>query len=453
MKYKISIAIMILCLTACNEDFIDLAPITFANENRFYQTDADFEAAAVGLYAAFKDSRGEGAGTLLPFRMEYRADNLAWDNLIYLELSENLLGPDTGNLFWIMYRTLIFPSNNILEKIEEAGDIITPSVKNTVSGEALFFRGYAYYWMNLGLGSVPKITESITPQEALEIGLSPADEILAQAITDLATAAALLPESAEVFGKLDKYDAMAFQAKALMQLNDWSAALPILRDVFENSGHSLEPVWIDMWTLEAEKTSPEFMFQAIFSELADNNPFAQQLLYIEGDNTTQEVFRYKEGLFDSFEPGDIRRDETLGFDSNGIAQNNKYDFGRVNNLWTHDIQVLRFTDVQLLYAEAISMAAGTVQQQSLDLINETRNRAGLADLTLAEVPDIDAFVEAILAERRAEFVFEGQRYPDLKRHGLLVEKLNAIGYSFDDSYLTLPIPQSEKDKVPNGLYD
>ena len=107
----------------------------------------------------------------------------------------------------------------------------------------------------------------------------------------------------------------------------------------------------------------------------------------------------------------------------------------------------------MLYAEAISLAAGSVQQQSLDLINEIRTRAGLGNIEMADVPNMNTFIEVVLAERRAEFVFEGKRYADLKRHNLLVQNLNAIGYNFDDSYNYLPIPQSEKDKVPDGLYD
>ena len=145
--------------------------------------------------------------------------------------------------------------------------------------------------------------------------------------------------------------------------------------------------------------------------------------------------------------------ETLGFDIDGIAENRKYDFGKIGNLWTMDIQVLRFSEIQLLYAEAISLAAGSVQQQSLDLINEIRTRAGLGNIEMADVPNMNTFIEVVLAERRAEFVFEGKRYADLKRHNLLVQNLNAIGYNFDDSYNYLPIPQSEKDKVPDGLYD
>lgn len=441
------LGLLILCISSCSDDFIELNPITNASEPDFYKTDADFEAAIVSMYGALKEPASN-----MPFSMEYRADNLTFNSYDYSELAKNILGPNIGNFFWRMYSSLIFPANNIIEKLS-AVDGISTSVENTVTGEALFFRGYAYYWMNLGLGRVPKIIQVITSDEANEIGLSSADEIMTQAIEDFTTAASLLPQTASVFGRLDKYDALAFQAKALMQMNNWSEALPLLQDIYNNSGHELEPVWIDMWTSEAEKTSKEFMFQLIYSELDDANSFAQQLLYIEGDNSTQEVYYYKPGLWDSFEAGDIRRDETLGFDSGGIAMNNKYNFGKVNNIWTFDYQILRFTDIQLLYAEALSMVAGSVQQQSLDLMNETRNRAGLIDIIMTDVPDMDAFVEAILAERRAEFVFEGKRYVDLKRHNKLLEKLSDIGLNFGADYLTLPIPQTEKDRVPEGLYD
>ncbi|WP_223551872.1 RagB/SusD family nutrient uptake outer membrane protein [Aestuariivivens sp. NBU2969] len=441
------ITLMFFGTFSCSDDFVDLAPITYANEADFYKTDGDFEAAIVSVYNGFKSP-----ATQIPFNMEYRADNLKFSNYTYQELSTNVLGANTGSFLWGMYSSLIYPTNNILDRLEVT-EGITSSVKDVVSGEALFFRGYAYYWLTLGFGRVPIVTSVITSDEALELGLSSEDEVLAQAVADFQKAASLLPATSSVFGKLDKYDAMAFQAKALMLQNNWSAAVPVLQEIYNNSGHQLEPVWTDMWTTAAEKTSKEFMFQVIYSELANNNSFAQQLLYIRGDNTTQEVFMYKPGLFESFEDGDIRRDETLGFDIDGIAENRKYDFGKVGNIWTQDIQVLRFTEIQLLYAEAISMAAGSVQQQSLDLINEIRNRAGLGDLVMADVPNMNAFIEAVLAERRAEFVFEGKRYADLKRHNLLVSKLNAIGYSFDDSYNYLPIPQNEKDKVPDGLYD
>lgn len=307
--------------------------------------------------------------------------------------------------------------------------------------------------MNLMFGGVPLVTSQITTEESLKLPRSTEQEVWIQAASDFERAATLLPSSPSVFGKIDKYDAMAFLARVNLQQNNWNNAVTVLGDIYNNSGHELEPVWTDMWTLEAEKTSKEYMLSSIWSNFFPNNFYAQAWLYKVEDLTAQGYFLYKPGLYSSFEVGDIRRDATVGFASDGRPENNKYDFGFIGTNWTMDIVVLRFSDIVLMYAEALSMANNSVQQQSFDLMNDIRSRAGLTDLTATEIPDMDAFVEAILAERRVEFLWEGTRYADLKRHNALLRKLNDIGYVFDESYLTIPVPQSEIDKVAPGLYD
>lgn len=430
---------------SCSDKFLELTPIDSASVANFYKTESDFEAAIIGSYSNWRLATDRP-----PMETEYRSDNLYFTAYYGYELSSNDLTPNIGLDWWNLFQQLVYPSNIILDKIEKA-EGINPLSKDRIKGEALFFRGYAYYWMNLVFGGVPIVTSQISAEEALNIPRSTEDATWVQAASDFETAAGLLPPTPSTFGRIDKYDAMGFLAKVYLQQKKWDKALPILKNIYDNSGHALETVWTNMWDIKAEKTTKEFMLTSIGSDLFPNNDFAQQYLRIDGDGSTQGVFKYKKGLLSSFQPNDIRRDATLGVTPLGFDQNNKYDYGKVGNNWTLDIVVLRFTDIVLMYAEALTMAAGTVQQQSLDLINKTRNRAGLLNLTMGDVPNLDAFVEAILAERRAEFVFEGTRYADLKRHNKLLSKLSAIGYNFNESYLLLPIPQTEMDKMPNVL--
>src|SRR5690606_40475515 len=49
----------------------------------------------------------------------------------------------------------------------------------------------------------------------------------------------------------------------------------------------------------------------------------------------------------------------------------------------NDVPVIRYADILLSRAEALNELNGPTQE-ALDLINEVRNRAGLADLTLAD---------------------------------------------------------------------
>jgi hypothetical protein len=439
--------IMALLIGACSETFLELPPKNSGTVDQFYTNEADFETAIAGVYNGF-------SGTIIGIKNmeEYRSDNLFHTAYIYQELSENQFGLSTTAPWWNLYTTIVFPTNTILERIDDVE--MDTDVKNRIKGEAYFLRGFAYYTMNLWFGGVPMVTSTLTIEESYTLGRSTEDEIWDFVESDLLQAVALLNPSTEI-GRADKYDAETFLAKAYTQRQKWSDAKTALKDVWENSGASLETNFTDMWTMDAEKTSNEYMLSVILSDAEPNNNWAQQFLYIE-KVAGQGNFSYKPGYYESFEAGDIRRDETLGFSPTELEpENRKYDFGYdvVNKRFVGDIIVLRFADVQLLYAEAISMAAGSAQQQSLDLINETRNRAGLTSLTLADVPSLDAFVEASLAERRSELAWEGHRYTDLKRHGKLVEKVNNVGpeYDFDATYNYIPLPQSEIDKVGEDI--
>lgn len=444
LLYKGIILILFIgILNGCNEGFLELSPKTTLTIDQFYKTEADFETAILGIYGNWATQTDREM-----MLTEFRADNLTNSQYLFQEFSIDQFGPNTTEIIWFFYQKFVHPANVIITEIEDAE--IDEGVKNRIKGEALFFRGYGYYYLNLWFGGVPLVLQPLTIEESYQLGRSSESEIWELVQEDLDIAVSLLPPTANQLGRLNKYIAESFLAKAYMQQQKWGEAKMVLADVFQNSGAELEPVWTDMWSLEAEKTTKEFMWTSIWSPAAPNTDFGTQFLYIDGE--TQGNFEYEIGLYESFEEGDIRRDETLGF-LNGKYENRKYDYGwdYAVKAFVADIVVLRFTDIQLLYAEAISMSAGSPQQESLNLINEVRNRAGLGDLTMSDVPTLNDFVEAVLAERRAEFVFEYQRYDDLKRHNKLVEKLNSIGYNFDESFNVIPIPQSEIDKMQGVL--
>jgi starch-binding outer membrane protein, SusD/RagB family len=446
---KIFTYTLISCLAmtslSCGDKFLEIAPVDRANVANFYKNESDFEAAVVGLYSNWRV-----ATVRPPMFTEYRADNLTNDRFYGYELATNDLTPNIASVYWNMYGTLVYPANLILDKIDQVSGINEQAARR-MKGEALFMRGYAYYWMNLVLGGVPIVTTEITANEALVKARATEQETWQQITADFTQAASLLPQRPSTFGRIDQFDAKAFLAKTYLQQQRWAEAVPVLADIYANSGHILEPVWTNMWNLPGQKNSRELMLTSIWSDLIPNNDFAQQFLRIDGDPTTQGVFIYKPGLLNSFETNDLRKNASVGVTPLGFDQNRKYQFGKVLNNWTMDVVVLRFTDIVLMYAEALTMAAGSVQQQSIDLLNLTRKRAGLPERTMADFPNQNAFVEAILAERRAEFIFESSRFADLKRHGKLLEKLANIGFNFSENYKFLPIPQSEIDKMPNVL--
>ena len=446
--YRTVLLLFAISLGACSEEFLDLPPQSNGTVGQFYSNQADFETAVVGLYSGFK-----GAIIELQMLEEYRGDNLTNIQYWYLELAENQFGPNTTSMFWDLYTELVYPANIILDRIDEV--TMDDAARDRIKGQTYFFRGFAYYTLNLWFGGVPSVTAPLGVDESYSLGRSTEAEIWALVESDFSQAVSLLDPSVEI-GRVDKFDAETYLAKALMQQQKWGLAEAALADVFNNSGAALETNWNNLWTMDAEKNSQEYMLSVILSPVAPANNWAQQFLFMENTPGLQGNFLYKPGYYESFEAGDIRRDETLGFTPNQLKEENrKYDFGYDLNEFRFigDLIVLRFADVQLLYAEAISMNANSTQQKSLDLMNETRNRAGLAPLTLADVPTLEDFITAILAERRAELAFEGHRYSDLKRQNRLVKYVNAMGgvYNFDGTYNYVPIPLQEIEKVGSDI--
>lgn len=440
---SITYALLVLFLIGCSEDFLELKPVTNLTMDQFYKTKADYETAITGVYAGWAEM------TVRPMMMaELRSDNMAGNNLLYAEFTTNSFSLNGSNVLWgPFYRDVINPASIIISTIDAVE--MDAATKNRIKGEALFFRGWSYFWMNLWFEGVPLVVKPLSIEESFQLGRSTPEQTWAQVEKDLKEAVSLLPSTKANYGRVNKFDAEAFLAKAYMQQKKWPDAKTALTDVFTNSGRSLQPKWTDLWSISGQQSSPELMLASIWNDNFPDDDMGQYTPLVSGG------FRFvdaKSGLLESFEAGDIRKNESVGVTS-GQTWNYKYDFGYKVGVagFISDVVILRFTDVQLLYAEALTMAAGSVQQQSLDLINQVRKRAGLEDILMSNVPTMDSFTNRLLAERRSEFVWECQRYVDLKRYGKLVEKVNATGRSFTENYNRIPIPQSEIDKMSGVL--
>lgn len=148
-------------------------------------------------------------------------------------------------------------------------------------------------------------------------------------------------------------------------------------------------------------------------------------------------------------------------DANQIADNN---LSNVN--W----YVLRYADVMLLYAEALSESESSVPAAAVEAVNKVRRRGyGLDMETPSETADLPAgmtleeFRQAVRDERSYELAFEGHRRQDLVRWGIYYEAIRDtylaaatwheaapqyfIGaqYTIKGKNELLPIPQHDVD--------
>jgi hypothetical protein len=117
---------------------------------------------------------------------------------------------------------------------------------------------------------------------------------------------------------------------------------------------------------------------------------------------------------------------------------------------TDNSPIMRTSEIYLTRAEALAETNG-VNQESINLVNPIRARAGLPAWNVGDFSSGSELVTAILDERRKELCFEGHRRMDMLRKG---QNLRSSGENFElaafgQPKTILPIPQREIDLNPN----
>ncbi|PWJ56899.1 SusD-like starch-binding protein associating with outer membrane [Dyadobacter jejuensis] len=456
-KYILLIAVaMGLSQTACKEDFIDLSPISSANINSFYQSEKDFETAIVGVYNVFQSVHS----TMWTEYNEFRGDTYTHIQYSYAEISNNTFQSNTTATMWnTMYRMITY-SNIILDRIDAVE--MDEGVKARIKGEAQFFRAYAYFALVRIYGDVPLITKEVSTSEALEIGRTPTKEVYAQITMDLTAAIASLPTSltSAEQGRLTKYAAEVELSRAYMTMsgyplkeNHWADAKPLLEDVINSGQFIFSPTYEEIFTLENEGGA-EIILGAKFKigGVGESTQYQRQFNPTYGGNPL-----FENGVYESFESGDIRRDFNIAQEYTTLVgatiealNNTKFDYGydRASTESGMDFPVQRYTDVLLMYAEVLAEVDGAVPAKSLEILNQVRTRAGLEELAIT---DLSQFRVAMQKERRSELMFECVRWFDLVRTEMAVDALKAIGHDANENWLLFPLPQTEIDKMQGVL--
>ena len=112
----------------------------------------------------------------------------------------------------------------------------------------------------------------------------------------------------------------------------------------------------------------------------------------------------------------------------------------------NDIPDIRYSDILLSRAEALNELNGPVQE-SIDLINQVRSRAGASEISLADFSK-QSLKSFILDERKREFFWEGKGREDQLRQDVFISKAVERGKLAQTFHVLFPIPQINLDANP-----
>ncbi|MFC5411917.1 RagB/SusD family nutrient uptake outer membrane protein [Larkinella bovis] len=453
---------VLLLMSACREDFIEILPEDTVTVDLLYKTDKDFQDAVVGIYGIFQDQYQN-----MYYFGDIRGDD-SWDELVKGTpgaVDNFTLSNDDGLLIstWRNYYKAITRANTLLEKIASADPALVTN-KDRHIGQAEFLRALAYFDLVRIFGDVPLVTKSLSIEESYKTPREKVDRIYDEVIIkDLLDAEAKLPTSysgAEV-GRATKGAARALLGKVYLTRKDFAKAEAKLQEV-TTMGYALLPNFADLWDYGKNEHHSEYIFDIEYEQGLGGEgsvytnrftpKFTNMIAFygiagsVDDQNTPHQV------LFDLFETKDKRREITATrgyYDASGkfvpilISSNNMSAYTRkyimriaTANDSPANWKVIRYADVLLMYAEALNENGKTAA--ALPYLNQIRTRAGVDPYpTLTQTQTR----ENIALERRRELAFEGHRWFDLVRTGQAFAVMQKYGMKQHMAVFPVPLAQ------------
>lgn len=479
-------------------------PYGFYSDSNFYKTPEDAESAMMYAYNALTNleySRGiyyigEAASETVSLKSGEDANNPGSQALDEWKISDNANNQTLEVYFKYCY-VAINRANAVIKNVENSTSL-EDALKTRLLGEAHFLRAYSHFSLVKVFGLVPiqrSMVETIantTPSMAKSM-----DEIYTFMIEDLKIAEANLTYDAKV-GRANKAAAQGMLAKlyltaasskesgvkyytdmAMSADEMYAEAAGWAKKVLDASvsgqcTFGLAPTLTEIYDV----TRPDgcehiFIMSMDRTGLNEGNYSKIGMLFMPYNNGADyyvksegnliashygfEVFPTNTDFYNSYGEADKRRTDLMGtvlYDKDGAEiGTSAYPY---TIKYTDPLQIsegtgdkssikpylLRFSDVALMYVEAVGSDEG-------GWLQKIRKRAGLGNI--AEGLSKEEFRNAVVQERAWELAFEGNRLYDLRRKAIVTKTdPNAIAAGISEADAAFyPIPQREIDLNPN----
>lgn len=481
---KISMAsiMMLTAVLACDEkSLLEPTPITSLSDLQAFSTPDRVLAQVNGLYSSTKS--GQLYGGRYYIYNDVRGEeflNVTSNGVTALQTwnhTNNSSSNEPTNM-WNAAYLAVNRANLFAEGLDKNAGVIDATLATQYKAEARFLRALIYYSLvntyaqpytkdaGASLGVPLRLTGEVGSGNN-NLKRSTVAEVYTQIISDLTYAEQNLPatytSAALNTTRAHKNSAIAMKVRAYLTMGKWADVVTEANKIVSATAPFKAGTGVAN-ALQASVASvfaaPYTTVESIFSfPMGDNdlpgtqNGLASYYLPLIGIG---DFSLNPAGILGNaaFSATDARR---TNFVKNDFASDagrfrlTKYPTGPVHKDF---VPVLRYAEVLLNLAEAKARLAGaSVDASALALLNAVRGRSTTA-YTAADFATGTDLVNAILTERRIEFLGEGFRSIDLQRNNLpLPAKANIAAIPVTSPAYIWPIPQSEinvnKDCAPN----
>jgi starch-binding outer membrane protein, SusD/RagB family len=463
---------VITAVSSCKKEYLETSPTDSIAAVDAFKTTANAYAALNGIhrslyiqYYSQQDQGGQGA------------------NMIYMDmLGEDLVNTTQGNGWFIstyrwlahrsatgsvpyfnyrFYYTIIANANMIIDNVDKAAG--PDSEKKMIKGQALAYRGWAYFQMiqlfgerydatgannTLGLPLITSSTDGIKPRSTVA-------EVYTQINADLDAAITLLTGAPARFNQshINLSVAQGFKARVALTQQNWAVAATMAAAA--RTGYTLMSTATQYLSGFNKLNNTESMWAS--QQIPDQTTYFYSFFaYMSADFNSTNIRTNPKAinstLYDAIPATDIRKQvwDPTGTNTafptppGGIRakyMNRKFLSGGGSTSSIGDVIMMRASEMYLIEAEARARAGQfTLAQDAIFALNSKRDPSYVKTTLTGQ-----QLIDHIMFYRRVELWGEGFRFLDLKRLNL---PLNRNGANHDASVAVIfNVPAGDKQWV------
>lgn len=502
ISYSVFTLVMTLCLMACT-DKLDQREGQLNTGDVDYTITANMIQPLIGAYNSFA-TRGWEEPLLISVRGDDVNAGGLGDQQPFFETDKFNYDKDYWmyNSIWNLHYSDIVSVNNAADLIQNYKDLAPQSEHARADqyiAETKVLRAWFHYNLARVWGDIFIINTAI-PDEGIEAGVATKDEVM-QYISDLMDEAMpYLPDMrpnqrTDVPGGVTKYTALAIKAQANLELKNYQGVADAAGAIINSGKFSLYPDFYQEFKKPGE-LSDENLLEMQFSDYGSGTgdtfyhlyaPFGPQswvparanaeggwgfyepsLKYIKFMLDRNEMVRLQTSVIftnrgineiksdpnyatlpawisNTTPSGDVFNDYARAMFASGkhYLPSIQLTDGRNNYGGGKNMIVIRYAEILLMYAEALTQGANGNGISADQAVNLVRARAGLTSLS-------GVTTQQVMDEKFAELAMEwGIRYYDIIRLGNYSE-LSYDGRTFAANKAFLPYPQAQVDALPLG---
>jgi len=473
-KYNINKALFLVIpfavlTSSCGKDFLSLAPELSLPEENSYDTKSRIEAQISGLYGSLK------AGTFYAGRYQIYNDirgeefvNRTSNSVTGFSTYQFTNDPSDSYIanFWAQgYLTINRANKFIIDFEQVTNNVVTEDEKKAFISEAKFVRALTYYSLvqlfakpyALDAGASPGIPLRLNAETSTDnnnLALSPVKDIYAQILKDLNEAEQGLPvtvtNATARTTRAHRNTAIALKTRVYLAMGDFPNVILEGNKIVSATA----PFKATTGVLHELNATPNQGFSN-FTTLESVLSWPYETTNAPGTQN-QLGYYYNVGNLEYYlnpnSPGIYASPQWPATDLRKSALTRIYALSATLNVpmltkwgvtpYLDWVPVIRYSEVLLNLAEAEAEAGSLTRAEAL--LEAVRFRSDPAYVFPA-LGTKSELINAILLERRIEFLGEGFRAPDLQRR---LAPLPAIGLGtpvpVTDNRYVFPIPTNEK---------